>query len=271
MFLPDNIDFTQSEKYILSIRLIPNGFYFSIHCPTDRKIFYQNSIGFSQSTPYLKSLEKLIFDYAFFAHNFRKINVIYVNETYTLIPKEFHDKREEKELLSFNFMNVPSRVLCNEVVKLDCRVIWGMDEITHSFLSRTLLNPSFVNHISVLIPFFYQLHNKSSSALFINFNNDGMIDAIAFVNEKLVLAKTFVAKIPLEDSYFIQKIWEVLRLDFKEDNLFFIGSTIEYNSCIETMKKLVINTKILSITLPDELEVKQTEIPTEILNQLCEL
>ena len=271
MFLPDNIDFTQSEKYILSIRLTPNGFYFSIHCPTDKKIFYQNSIEFINNTTYLKNLEKLIFDYAFFSHNFRKINVIYVNELYTLVPNAFYNKKEEAELLSFNFMDVPSRVISNEVLKLDCRVVWGMDEIIHSFLSRTLLNPSFVNHIPVLIPFFYQLHNKSSSALFINFNNEGMIDAIAFADEKLVLAKTFVAKNPLEDCYFIQKIWEVLGLDNKEDRLRFTGRTNEHNSCIETMKKLVINTKILSISLPNELEIKQTEIPTEILNQLCEL
>ena len=271
MFLPDNIDFTQSEKYILSIRLTPNGFYFSINCPTDQKTFYQNSIIFSNNTSYLKNLEKLLFDFAFFSHNFLKINVIYVNEVFTLVPKDYYVKREEADLLFFNFMKIPSRVMSKDVVELDCRVIWGMDEIIHSFLCRTLLNPSFLNNISVLIPFFYKLHNKSTSALFINFNNDDMIDAIAFTNEKLIFAKTFVAKMLLEDSYSIQKIWEVLRLDSQKDKLFFIGRTIDSAGCIETLKKLVINSSTLSITLPNGLEIKQEEIPTEILYQLCEL
>ena len=271
MFLPDNIDFTESKTYILSIRLTPSGFYFSIHCPSDETVFYQNSISFRPNSNYLKNIEKLIFDYSFFSYNFRKINVICVDDNLTIVPNEFHDKKLEPDLLSFNCFDHKLQIISNEIKNLDCKVVWGVDESIHSFLSRTLLNPKFVSHLSLLVPLFYRLHNNTTSALFINFNDDEMIDIVAFSGRKLILAKTFRAEKPLEDSYYIQKTWEVLQLNVHSDLLFFSGKTSNHSECIETLKKIVSKTKILLFDLPSSTKYNQEEIPTEILNQLCEL
>ena len=271
MFLPDNIDFTHSETYILSIRLTPNGFYFSIHCPTDKSVFYQNSVTFPTNTTYLKNIEKFIFDYSFFSYNFQEINVICVNNKFTLVPNEYYKKKLEEDLLSFNFSISNVKVMSNEIKQLNCRVIWGMDDSLHNFLSRTLLNPVFRNHGEVLISSFYRLHEKSETALYINFNENDMIDAIAFSGDKLTFAKTFTANSPLEGSYFIQKTWEILQLDAQSDKLFFSGKTDTYNNEIETLKKLIPTSKHLKQTLPADLNINQNEVPTEILFQLCEL
>ena len=90
MFLPDNINFAESKKYILSIRLIPSGFYFSIHCPTDASVFYQNSVAFRINSDYLKNIEKLIFDYSFFSYNYQQIMMICVDDQATIVPNEYH-------------------------------------------------------------------------------------------------------------------------------------------------------------------------------------
>lgn len=269
MFLPENIDFTKSHTYILSIRLTPSGFYFSIHCPTDSTVFYQNSITFKSSETYLKNIEKLIFDYSFFTYDFKRINVIQVNDKLTIVPNEYYDKRFEPSLLSFNVQSPTKKVLSNGIDKLDCKVIWDIDESHHNFLSRSLLNPRFTNHLSILIPFYYQLHNKANSTLFINFNDDNMIDAVAFSGEELFFAKTFVATNPLEDRYFIQKTWEVLKLDAQNDKLFFSGETVNHDTCIDMIKKLIPNSKNISIVLSKDLKINHSEIPTEILSQLC--
>lgn len=271
MFLPDNIDFAQSETYILSIRLTPSGFYFSIHSPTDNTVFYQNNVLFSPNITYLKNIKKLIFDFSFFSNNFLQINVIYVSDKFTLVPKEYYSKKFELELYSFNFLNSELRILSDEIKELDCTSIWGIDEELHGFLSRTLLNPNFENHLSVLLSLFYQLHNKETSALYVNFNEDKMIDVVAFSKEKLILATTFVAKDPLEGCYFIQKTWEVLKLDVRSDYLFYSGKKDNHTDCIETLKKIVPNTESLSINIANELGVNKSETPTEILYQLCEL
>ena len=269
MFLPDNIDFTQSDIYILSIRLIPNGFYFSIHCPTDSTIFYQKSIAFSSHITYLKNIEKLIFDYSFFTHSFQRIKIISVSDKLTLVPNDFFDKKVESNLLSFNLHKSTSKVLSNDIDQLDCKVIWEIDESLHNFLSRSLLCPLFINHLSILIPYFYRLHNKISSALFINFNDDEMIDAIAFSEDKLIFAKTFITKNTLEDSFFIQKTWEIIEFDARVDKLFFSGRTNNQNATIDNLRKIILNSNILSIDLPKSLEINQSEIPTEIIHQLC--
>lgn len=269
MFLPENIDFTQSHTYILSIRLTPSGFYFSIHCPTDPAVFYQNSITFKSSEDYLKNIEKLIFDYSFFTYNFKQIIVIQVNNKFTLVPTEYYDKRFESSLLSFNFQSSTKKVLSNEIDKLNCKAIWNIDESHHNFLSRSLLNPQFINHLSILIPFYYKLHDKTNLSLYINFNDDNMIDAVAFSGKNLLFAKTFVAANPLQDRYFIQKTWEVLKLDAQNDKLFFCGRTANHKTCIDMMKKITPNSKNLSIDFPKELKINDSEVPTEILSQIC--
>ena len=271
MFLPDNINFTESKKYILSIRLTPNGFYFSIHSPSDENIFYQNSVTFRPNSDYLKNIEKLIFDYSFFSYNYKRINVISVDNETTIIPNEFYDKRLEGEFLSFNCLNSKLRVLSNKVEGLDCKIVWGIDKSTHNFLSRALLNPYFANHLSFLVPTFHKLHNKSDSALFVNFNNDKLIDIVAFSGDKLTLAKTFIANNPLEESYYIQKTWEVLELDNQSDTLLFSGRTANHNECMDTLRKVVLKTENLSFKLPSATKINKEEVPTEIINQLCEL
>ena len=271
MFFPDNIDFIQSKTYILSIRLMPSGFYFSIHSPTDSTVFFQNNVLFSKNISYLKNIEKLIFDFSFFSNNFREINVIYVNDKLTLVPAEFYNKKLIDELLAFNHHSFENKVMSNNIDKLGCRLIWGMNAELYSFLNRTLLNPRFSNHLAVLMPFFNKLHDKTTTALYINFNDDEMIDAIAFSNEKLILAKTFQAKNSLEACYYIQKTWEVLNLDAHSDKIFFSGKTEKNKTCIDTIKKLIPQSKKLFVELVSELKIDQSETPTEILYQLCEL
>ena len=235
MFLPDNIDFTESKTYILSIRLTPSGFYFSIHNPSNEKVFYQNNVQFGANRDYLKNIEKLIFDYSFFTYNYRQINVICVDDKTTIVPNEFHEKKLESDFLSFNCFNPKLQIISNEIQELDCKVVWSMDKSVHSFLSRTLLNPKFVNHLSLLVPYFYKLHDNSTSALFVNFNEDKMIDTIAFSEKKLILAKTFNAKNQLEENYYIQKTWETLQLDVQTDILYFSGKVCFNNVFIANL------------------------------------
>lgn len=271
MFLPNNIDFAESTKYILSIRLIPNGFYFSIHCPSDKTIFYQNRTSFDRNSNYLKNIEKLIFDYAFFSYNYRKINVICIDDATTIIPNEFYDKKMASNFLSFNYLHPKEHVISNEIAEQNCKVVWAMDQPLHNFLSRALLNPSLVNHLSFLVPYCYKLHDKSTKALFVNFNDNNRMDVVGFMDEKLTLAKTFCVSNPLEDSYYIQKTWDALALNAQTDKLFFAGQTDNYKECIDSLKKVVSKTESLPFKLSDDINISREEIPTEILIQLCEL
>ncbi len=270
MFLPDNIDFAESKKYILSIRLLPSGFYFSIHCPTDETVFYQKTVLFSANSDYLKSIEKLIFDYSFFSYNYKKINVICVSNETTIVPYEFYNKKSESDFLSFNYLNPKLHVISNELKDHDSRIVWAIDKSIHNFLSRALLHPNFISHLSLFVRFFYKQHNKDTTALFVNFNDDKMIDMVAFRREKLILAKTFRANNPLEDSYYIQKTWEALQLNAQCDKLLFAGKADSYSHCIDTLKKVVAKTEVLSFKLRSDIKSNTEEIPTEILKQLCE-
>lgn len=271
MFLPDNIDFAESKKYILSIRLTLSGFYFSVHSPSNQSIFHQKNITFSKNSDYLKNIEKLIFDYSFFSNNFKKVNVICVDERTTIVPNEYFDIKRAHELLAFNCTTPESKIMTNHLSMLNAKLIWCMSESIHSFLSRSLLNPNFQNHLAVLTTMCYKLTIKNTSELFVNFNSDNLIDLIAFSEGKLVLAKTIYVKSSLEESFHIQKTWEALGFDVQSDFITLSGETTNHTQCIDMLQKIIAKTKKISLQLAIDSSIEQEEIPTEIVYQLCEL
>ena len=115
------------------------------------------------------------------------------------------------------------------------------------------------------------LHKKDTAALFVNFNNNNMIDIVAFLQDKLILAKAFSSNSVLEESYYIQKTWEALEFSTQSDYLNFTGKTNEHAECIESLNKIVAKSETLSINVSHGTEINCEDVPTEILNQLCEL
>ena len=104
-----------------------------------------------------------------------------------------------------------------------------------------------------------------------NFNDNKMLDIVAFSADKLTLAKTFHTSNLLEESYYIQKTWESLQLNVQLDKLFFSGNTSNHSECIDNLKRVVSNTDIISWNVPEGAKINNEEIPTEILKQLFEL
>ena len=71
MFLPENIDLAQSEKYTLSIRLMPDGFSFCIFSPADKSVFHYQEKTFSKNLSLIENIEKT-FLRSIFSHSLLK-------------------------------------------------------------------------------------------------------------------------------------------------------------------------------------------------------
>ena len=78
MFLPENIDLAQSEKYNLSIRLTPDGFSFCISSPTDKSIFHYQETVFSKNLSLIENIKKTFFEVNFFSQPFQQTQVTVV-------------------------------------------------------------------------------------------------------------------------------------------------------------------------------------------------
>lgn len=245
MFLPDDIDLSTPEKYILSIRIRPEGFSFMIHDPDDSKCFCFQETAFSNETSLLNNIQRIIFDLNFLTDNFRRTDVIFVTTDYELIPNDFYDKKHIKEIYNFTHSKESSLVLTNEEDIFDNKLIFGIDNELYLFLKRSLFNPHFYHQIEPLIEYFQKKASKyKGNSMFVHFH-EMFIDLIGFdKNNNILFVKTYYKEHSLDILFFILSMWEKAKFDQLNDHLIIFGYYPSDNSQIDkTLKDYIRNIK----------------------------
>lgn len=273
MFLPENIDLTNSENFILTIRLTSVSFEFTIHCPTDNNVFYYWDTTFSDRLSYSENIQKIFFDFNLFTQKFKRTIVINVSEKYTIVPDEYYDKKKAEQFYFFNVMSdaESSIVLDNKIEPLNINLLFDMDDDLHSFFSRSLLNPIFESHATNLISYFESYKKDLPyKYCFINFDKS-LIDIITFNKDKLLSATTLQKRNDLDLTYLIYNYFLSISFDQLGDQLLITGDLSSQNEIIDSLKKVSKNVEIIEIdsypTIPkDELKT----IPSDLLIKLCE-
>lgn len=266
MFLPENIDLAYSEKYNLSIRLIPNGFSFCIYCETDPSVFHFQETVFGEKVSYLENIQKLIFDYAFFTQPFKNTFITVVSSDYTIVPDAFFEKIKRETIFRFNFQDEFETVLTDKSKKGDFHIVYKVQEDLYSFLCRNIFNPQFTHHSAKLIPYFSEYKKDiERKRCFVDFH-DNLVSVFCFDEEKLLSANTYSAKNSENTLYYIVSAWEQLSLEQMKDGLFLSGKTDVHKELIETLKKLIRNIEIVEIPFTSTISSEQKKtIPTDVL------
>ena len=278
MFLPENIDLANSEKYNLSIRLAPNGFSFCIYTYTDTPVFFFQETSLGNKLSYVESIKKIVFDLGFFSNSFNKSSVIVVSPYYTLIPDKFFDSKNIKDIFDFNFHNQAGVVLSEKSLNGEFHVLFNMNEELHSFLSRHLFNPTIHHHSTSLIQSFINLKfdllnditdNSNKKDCFLDFNND-YITVVCLSDNQLLTANTFAETNFNNISYYVMGIWEKLGFDQNTDNLYISGKSDTKVCVVNELRNVIRNIEYIElkpgITLTD---VQIANVPTDLIATLC--
>ena len=268
MFLPDNIDLAQAEKYSLSIRLIPNGFSFLIFSHSDKSIYFYKESTFSKNLSLIDNIKKIFFESNLFNHQFNKILVSVVSPRYTLVPKIFFDAKNANEYFEFNISGASGKVLNNHIREGEYNIIFDIDEEVYSFLFRNLWNPCFQSFTSQLLPFLRNHDEVNTKRCYVIFH-DNMITIACFKNKVLLSSNTLEVSEQNDIIYHIVNIWDKHPFDQNSDFMYLAGDTEKNWESIKTLKQLIKN--VVEVSLHHSLSKEDTlNIPTDILVQLCE-
>lgn len=265
MFLPDNIDLAQSEKYSLSIRLSPNGFSFLILSSADKSIYYYKESIFSNNLSAIDNIKKIFFESNLFTHPFKSISVIVVSPRYTFVPEEFFDNSSVSEYFNFNIFGENGKIISNYIENNDLNIVFDMNEEIYSFLFRSLWNPSFFSFTSQLIPFFSSYGDSTKRRCFTVFHDD-MITVLCFDAKKLLSANTIAISNKSDIMYHIVNIWDKHSLDQNNDFLYISGDVEENWDSVNTLKQLIKN--VVDTVIPVHSSKTNKNIPTDILLKL---
>ena len=225
--LKDQLSQEAERTYILSIRLTPNGFSFSIQNFLVDNSFYYENISFPSGSSYLNSLEEAIFKNELLLLPFKKTNIIIANDRFTLIPGNLYSENAKTRLYDFNMGDRKEHLLTDKLPHTDIVNIYGLQDDIHSFLMRTFATPSFYHHLSILSEYFSLRSKMGNSAKMICQIRDGIIDVCCFNKGQLQLLNTFPYKHVNDAAYFILNAWNNLGMDPYTDTLQLTGDISE--------------------------------------------
>ncbi len=221
--IPDTLTPDHSEKYIVSIRLLPDGFSFSGHIPGVPSSFFYRETSLSKGASYLSSLKELFFTLEFLTWTYKRTYVLPVAAPFTLVPSPLFDEGRKDQILAFNLSEPPTRTLSNPVEEVQAELVFAIEEEVYEFCSRTLLNPQFVHPFTPQLRLWQKQSRNTDTARMHLVIRPKTIDLACFSAGKLVLANSFRAERTEDILYHTLHSWNQTGLNQQTDELFLYG------------------------------------------------
>lgn len=241
MFFPDTIDLSESEKYILAIRLEAGNFSFAIYQPGKKDAYAFRGTSFKSDTSYLQQVKRTIFDLNFLTQAFRRTWVEIVSPRYTVVPTLLFDSKEKDNYLDKTLSGKPGQVLCEAIgFDNDKQLVFDMDKEVYEFLSRNLFSPVFTHHVSPLQRFF-NLNNgriELFSRMHLYFSGD-QVDLFVTRNGETQTMQSFTNTSEQDLLYYVINVWKSLDMNQLEDRLFLSGDSSKYPKLTQLLSKYI--------------------------------
>ncbi len=271
--IPDTLTVNNSEKYILSIRLRSDGLSFSGYCPSVNNSFFYRDTEFDRTKPYISSLEEFFFAHEFLTYSYKQTNLVYVSPQYTVVPEDVFVEKRQNDLLSFAFSSSSGKCLHNPLTREAAEVVFNIEDDVYGFCSRSLINPTFVHHITPqLILWKQQSQGLVSRQMYVVIHRK-MMDIACLVQGKLLFVNSFGYDKPDDILYYILYVWKQVGLDQEKDQLHIYGSVSICNNLRTTLQNYIQH--IGQAEMPLEVYLLGTEVvqaPLDLIALLvCEL
>ena len=267
------IDFSKSEQYSLSIRLLSDGFSFYIRSETDSSVSYSKQISFETDTEtdYNELLKKYVYEEEHILLPYKNVYVIDDVTSVRLVPDEFYD-RDHLCLLFYAGMpaDPKKKLIHNPLTRSGYHLIFEYDLERFSFLTRTFGINRVYSHLSPLIEYFNKKYDSSEKNKLYLHIGPSRLDVIAVKKNKLNHLNSISVSQTSDFLYYILTIWETLQFDQENDEIIYSGETPVIDELIPLLKRYIRTVSILS--KPMDLALKEDQrVPLEILTlTLCE-
>lgn len=236
--VPDALTINHSDKYIMSIRLQPDGLSFSAYIPFVPGSFFIRRAEFNHALSYGEAFKEFFYAHDFLTWSYRKVYIVVDFPQYTMVPGKVFDEKQKEEFLSFHFSRPENRCLHDEVGEEEMVLVYGMDNDTYEFCARSFIAPTFIHSVSLLIPFWKKQSMASSTAKMYAAISADRITVCCYRQDKLVFANTLSVGNTQDMLYYLLSIWRTTGMDQHTDQLFLYGDGEEGQAKSELLEAL---------------------------------
>ncbi|WP_321333163.1 DUF3822 family protein [uncultured Bacteroides sp.] len=236
----ENIDFSKSDQYTLSIRLSTDGFSFSVYNPLQNGSTLFSEIQIEPSLSLTANLKQVFRESELFNHPYKRVNIVMTGKRFTMVPFELFEDEQTEIIFYHNQQKRENEiVLYNILKKNNIAVIFGMDKSAHQFLSEQYPQARFYSQVTPLAEYFSvksKLGNNKKIYAHIHHNT---MDIYAYEHGHLLLANSFECKETEDRIYYLLYIWKQLDFNQERDELHLTGSISDKERLTKELRKFV--------------------------------
>jgi hypothetical protein len=221
----ENIDLSQSERYILTIRIHPEQFSFSIYNPMNNASYFYHSIERNKQSSAFHAFKDAYYDNEFFSLPYKKIYIINHTPVFTYIPSIIFENKDKDVYLNFLFMGKAGKSLFHNLQIQGITIVHVMSDEVYEFIQRSFIDVRIIHHTAPLITYLQakkQIINQKK--MLVNLQNTE-IDILCFSHETFLLGNHFDCSSFMDAMYYILFIWKQLNFDQLNDFIYVAGDT----------------------------------------------
>jgi hypothetical protein len=239
--IPENIDLTHAERYVLTIRIHPEGYSFSLHNPMENTPYFYHLIEKSKQVSAFLSFRNTYFDNDFFALPYRKVQVINYTPVFAYIPSLIFEDKDKDTYLDSLFLEKTGKSIYHQLQPQGITIVHEIPEEVYEFFRRSYADSRIIHHTAPVISYFQtrgRIINRNK--MVVNLQNTGL-DILCFSREMLLLGNHFNCNDRMDVLYYILFIWKQLQFDQLEDFLYIAGDAASEKALTESLKAYIRN------------------------------
>lgn len=239
--VPDTLTVNNSDKYIMSIRLCPDGFSFVAYNPSEAGSFFCREQLFERNTSFTDNFKSSFFENEVFSYPFKRTYIVCASSPYTLVPQKLFDAQEAGRYMRFNFSTPQPKCLWDTVKEAGIAVVFGAEEKLYEFCCRSFPAPRFMHAVSPLLSYWTKAGaTTSGNRMYVNLYAK-WLDIFCFRQGGLLFANTFGYEHIHDILYYILYIWKEQDLSQLTDRLFISGTPDMRMQLMTVLRKYIRN------------------------------
>lgn len=175
--------------------------------------------------------------------NYQHIYVNYFSQQFTLCPTAFYKSENNRTLLEFNNGSVNDKIVLEDDINPEIKLIYAIDEALKSTLDLLFPNHQLKHTLTVLSKLMLQSEElvKENILLSVHANH---IEIIVKQDQKFVLANQYAIKTQEDILYYILFILEQYQLNPLTARITLIGNIDSQSPLISSLKKYIKNVNL---------------------------
>lgn len=252
----NQLDFSKSDQYILSIRLMADGFSFSIFDTTTKKYYLQEEKT-DGSLSLTANIKRLFQELDFLNYSYLQKRVIFTGRRYILLPLELFEDEQRKTIFYHSHIKKENETIRYDIVKENNLVVlYGIDTSAYKHLKQWNKNIIISSQISIFIEQLIDINRtEDKKQMYIDLHKN-RIDILSFDQGALLNINSFTIQSSADILYYSLYVWKQLDFDQQTDEYFFLSDSTVIQQAIPELKKYIKTVNIFPYTIPFDFKIE---------------